>query len=95
MQLHNWRDDAACLGMAQNNFFEDYENDVEPFDLRTNIDNLCCKCPCIRDCFVSAKYFKENGVWAGIYMNDGETSVELNKHKTPDDWAKIYVALTE
>lgn len=89
---HDWQDEAACLGEELNDFFDDYEDDVET---RTSVDNRCRNCPVMQTCFAYGKYYTLTGVWGGIYLESGEMSKEFNDHKTPDDWAKTYVALTE
>lgn len=90
---HDWQDDAACLGEKVNDFFDNYEED-EGGELRQEMDGLCRSCPVMRTCFAYAKYYRLTGVWGGIYMNKGDIDKEMNNHKTPDDWAKTYVAIT-
>lgn len=92
---HKWQDDAACLDAGVDFFFDAYEDDTEPYKVRHAVDSLCRDCPVMRTCFAYAKFYELTGVWGGVYMTDGKMDYELNDHKTPNDWALTYTALTK
>ena len=91
MKQHIWKDNAACLGLENNLFFEQYE---ENYEIRPTVDSLCSGCPVIKTCFANGVSGKEWGVWGGIYLENGDISKEFNSHKTKKDWADIWVSLT-
>lgn len=91
MNKHAWKDDASCLNLENNLFFDKYEDNEE---LRPTVDLLCSSCPVARLCFANGISGKEWGVWGGIYLENGEVSKEFNKHKTKKDWANIWLSLT-
>jgi hypothetical protein len=47
MKQHVWKDDASCLGLETNIFFDKYEEDS---DHRIAIDSICGSCPLSRQC---------------------------------------------
>lgn len=77
--------------MEINDFFENYEEQVE---IRPVIDQICQSCPVRRICFANGISGKEYGVWGGIYLENGDISREFNRHKTRQDWANTWQALT-
>lgn len=83
----SWVEQAKCLGMETNLFFDKYEEDV---DLRNAVDSLCSTCPVQRDCLATAISRSEWGVWGGVYFEKGKMSKEFNNHKTNDDWFNIW-----
>lgn len=91
MKQHLWKDDASCLQYDTNLFFDKYEEDES---LRPAIDALCNKCPVRKNCFAVGVSQKEWGVWGGIYMESGKFSREFNRHKSKQDWGKIWISLT-
>jgi hypothetical protein len=91
MKRYIWKDEASCLGLDTNLFFEKYED--EP-SLRHGVDNICKECPIRNKCFAVGITGKEWGVWGGIYLENGEVSREFNKHKTKQDWGDAWTALT-
>ena len=91
MPNDQWKEDANCLGMDTNFFFDKYEEDVE---LRPAIDALCADCPVMRMCFAVGISQKEYGVWGGVYLEKGKISKEFNKHRTKEDWAETWQSLT-
>ncbi len=91
MRQHIWKDDASCLGLDTNIFFEKYEDDSA---LRLAIDSICGSCPVARKCFAVGISGKEWGVWGGVYLESGEISREFNNHKTKTDWAQTWKTLT-
>ena len=91
MKQHVWKDDALCLGLDTNIFFEKYEDDT---DSRTMVDSLCSTCPVARQCFAVGVSGKEWGVWGGVYIESGEISREFNKHKSKEDWSSTWKTLT-
>lgn len=91
MQQHLWKDDAACLGIDTNTFFDKYEEGVES---RHIVDSVCKGCPVANQCFAVGVSGKEWGVWGGIYLEGGEISKEFNVHKSKKDWGEIWKILT-
>jgi hypothetical protein len=88
---HEWKDRAACLGFDTNIFFDKYEEE-EAF--RPGIDSICHSCPVIKQCFAVGISQKEWGVWGGIYLENGKISREFSKHRSKEDWAESWKALT-
>ena len=91
---HSWQDDAACLESDVEEYFDKYEDDSGEFNIRHKVDSGCRKCPVMRTCFAYGKFFELTGVWGGIYMNNGSIDHAINEHKSPEDWAQTYAALT-
>lgn len=91
MQSQKWKQEAACLEFDVNLFFDKYEEDVS---IRPQIDEFCRDCPVRKLCFAEAVSKKEWGVWGGVYFENGEISKEFNRHKTRQDWADTWQALT-
>jgi hypothetical protein len=91
MNQHKWKDEAPCLGRDTNDFFDKYEEVVE---FRSEIDALCQSCPFRRVCFATGVSTKGWGVWGGIYLERGEISREFGNHRTKEDWAQSWQALT-
>lgn len=90
MKRDAWKDDASCLGMEINDFFENYEEDLE---VRADVDSICQECPVRRACFANGVSNKEWGVWGGIYLENGDISREFSKHRKKQDWANAWQAL--
>ena len=91
MKQHLWKDDASCLGLDNNLFFETYEEDLE---VRPRIDSLCGRCPVAKKCFAVGVSAKEWGIWGGVYLENGEISREFNNHRTKLGWAETWQSLT-
>ena len=91
MQDQSWKNKAACLGEKVDDYFDNYEEDVE---LRSVIDNVCRECPVRKMCFAAGVSGKETGVWGGVYFEQGDISREFNRHKAKEGWAKTWQALT-
>lgn len=91
MKQHIWKDGAACLGLDTNIFFDKYE---EVLEIRTIVDPICQGCPVSKTCFAVGVSGKEYGVWGGVFLELGGISREFNKHKTKQDWANTWQALT-
>lgn len=91
MQDDTWKDEAACLGEDTNDFFDTYEEDIES---RSLIDKICRECPVRKICFATAVSQKNTGVWGGVYFEQGDISREFNRHKSKQDWADTWQALT-
>jgi hypothetical protein len=45
-------------------------------------------------CFEEAISTNAWVVWGGVYLENGEISREFNRHKTRQDWADTWQALT-
>jgi hypothetical protein len=91
MKQHLWKDEAKCLDLDTNIFFDKYEEDVES---RPIVDSLCLACPVAKTCFAVGVSGKEWGIWGGIYLENGEISKEFNNHKSKQKWGDIWKALT-
>lgn len=91
MNKHSWKDDAPCLNMETNDFFENYEESIEH---RKSIDSLCAECPLRRQCFAVGVSQKEWGVWGGVYLENGKISREFNRHNSKEDWSRKWQSLT-
>jgi hypothetical protein len=91
MKQHLWKDNAACLGLENNLFFDKYEEDVS---VRPIVDSICSSCPVKKVCFAVGVSNKEWGVWGGIYLEGGDISREFNNHRNKDGWAKTWESLT-
>ena len=91
MKQHLWKDNAACLGLENNLFFDKYEDDVA---VRPIVDAICASCPVRKTCFAVGVSSKEWGVWGGVYVESGEISREFNNHKTKSNWADTWQSLT-
>lgn len=91
MRDQRWKDNAACLNFDIELFFDKYEENLE---IRPQIDEFCRECPVRKICFASGISEKNTGVWGGIYLDQGDISREFNRHKTKQDWADTWQALT-
>ena len=91
MKQHLWKDEAACLGLETNLYFDNYEDEE---GIRQNVDALCRQCPVKKTCFANGVSGKEWGVWGGVYLETGEISREFNKHKSKQDWSNTWQSLT-
>lgn len=91
MSSKDWKEQALCLNMDTNIFFDKYEEDEE---LRVAVDQLCIKCPVQRECLASAVTRQEWGVWGGVYFEKGKISKEFNNHKDKAKWFSIWSSLT-
>lgn len=90
MDKNAWKDDASCLDMEVNDFFENYEENLE---VRADVDSICQECPVRRICFANGISNKEWGVWGGIYLENGDISREFASHRKKQDWANAWQAL--
>jgi hypothetical protein len=89
--MKNWKDEARCVGLDTNLFFDKYEDDKS---MSTTIDKLCMACPVRKKCFAVGVSNKEWGVYGGVYLKDGNIDREHNNHKTKKDWFNIWKSLT-
>lgn len=88
---NKWMDNASCLNMDSNLFFDRYEEQVK---IRSAIDTLCTKCPVQRECLAVGISRQEWGVWGGVFLENGKISKEMNSHKDNSDWFNILLAAT-
>ena len=79
----SWQERAKCSGQETNTFFDIYEDNPQ---IRQTVDSICFSCPVKHDCFDEGVATKSWGVWAGVYLVDGQPSKEFNDHKTDDEW---------
>lgn len=91
MKQHLWKDNAACLGLENNLFFDKYEEDT---NVRPIVDSICGSCPVRKTCFAVGVSSKEWGVWGGIYLEGGDISREFNNHRNKNGWANTWESLT-
>lgn len=89
--MHRWKDEAKCLNMDTNIFFDKYEEDQH---LASSVDSICHGCPVNKNCFAWGVSNKEWGVWGGIYLKDGKIDKEFNAHKDKEDWFNVWESLT-
>ena len=89
--MHRWKDEAECLNMDTNIFFDKYEEDHH---LASSVDHICQRCPVNKNCFAWGVSNKEWGVWGGIYLKDGKIDKEFNAHKDKEDWFNVWESLT-
>lgn len=82
-----WRDLSLCQNMEREDFYDNYEADVE---IAKAIDQACIVCPVIKECFFAGSQ-GEWGVWGGVYWNGaGKPDKARNAHKTQEVWDKIH-----
>lgn len=91
MKQHLWKEDAACLGLENNLFFDKYEDDIK---IRPIVDSICISCPVKKICFANGISGKEWGIWGGVYLENGEISKEFTKHKNKKEWSLVWQSLT-
>lgn len=91
MKQYLWKDEALCLGLDTNLYFDKYEDDL---DVRPIVDEMCLKCPVAKVCFANGVSGKEWGIWGGIYLENGEISREFSKHRSKEKWGEIWKTLT-
>lgn len=89
--MQKWKDDAKCLGMDTNLFFDKYEED---HSIARAVDKLCQLCPVNRTCFAVGVSNKEWGVHGGVYLKEGGIDKEFNSHKSKEDWYNVWQSLT-
>lgn len=89
-ELFRWQHLADCLNMHSKNaedpdyFFDDYEGNVAK-----QIDEICVRCPVIKECFKTGTESGETGVWGGFYLENGKVCPKKNKHKTREMVIKL------
>ncbi len=86
-----WQDEGSCVDYDTNLFFDKYEEDKH---IASVTDALCRECPVNKTCLATAISNGEYGVWGGVYFEKGKISKEFNAHKSKEDWADTWLALT-
>lgn len=87
--LPSWYKKAACAGKDTEMFFDEkYLNNYR------EVESICSGCPVRRQCFTRGVVNKESGAWAGIYLNEGQIDLDMNKHRPPESWNSLLTALT-
>lgn len=89
--MYDWKNDAKCLGMDTDIFFDKYEEDP---GIAMSIDKLCNTCKVNKQCFAVGVSQKEWGVWGGVYLKAGNIDKEFNQHKTKTAWFDTWKSLT-
>lgn len=95
-----WASKGKCYTAGKNkqrinDFFSKYEASVETDGIEARLtDSLCKSCPVQRTCLASGISNKEYGVWGGVYLEAGKLSEKYNAHKSPDDWADVFMNIT-
>jgi hypothetical protein len=99
--LH-WQDLAACKNLAIryvdedgqeqvfDPLFENYENDSEPYVVRTSMDEVCFTCPVQKICYDYGVHNKETGVYGGLFLTNGRVDKQRNNHKNPEAWKRVH-----
>lgn len=77
--MPQWRQEAECLNLDVDLFFDDYEDDKETADF---VDSICHQCPSRVECLEYALDSNATGVHGGIYLMLGEYSRSRNTHKS-------------
>ena len=79
----DWKDLAACAGMAQprrpdgkaiDYFYDTYEDEPET---RDSTKRICRACPVRENCLIEGISGGETGVWGGEYLENG--SIQPNE----------------
>lgn len=73
-------------GPGNDFWFEQYERSQE---VARNIDEMCLTCPVIKACAKSGVDNKRDGVWGGVYLQNGKPIDSKNKHKTEEVWQSL------
>lgn len=84
-----WQDLASCKGLDKidiNLFYDVYENDDV---MARQLDQMCLNCPVLKACYTAGRQNKEEGVWGGVYLSNGNPDRVKNKHKTDAVWKRI------
>ena len=63
----DWRDRAACLGIANSDIFFPIGRDPQAAE---DAKDVCRRCPVVRDCLTFALTHEVSGVWGGT--SDGD-----------------------
>lgn len=82
--MHDWQDDAACIGMETELFFDYYEADGR---VAKETDSVCHSCPVRMQCLSDAIRLQSTGVFGGIYLVRGKFSKSTNNHKSKEQIA--------
>lgn len=88
---YHWMSLGACHGFGVKSpdddfWFDAYEASVE---VAKNIDRMCLTCPVITACLKYGVDNKLDGVWGGVYLQNGKVSESKNKHKGEDVWQSL------
>lgn len=89
--LGTWTNDAKCLNMDTNLFFDQYEENIT---IRSGIDEVCKSCPVRRECLAAGVSRQEWGVWGGVFLEKGKISKDMNVHKRKSDWFDLWSNMT-
>jgi hypothetical protein len=88
----DWRDFGSCVGDTDPEaWFDTYENNKS---IRPAVDHTCMECPVQRTCFAYGVSHKQWGVWGGVYLIEGDPSMEFSDHRSKSDWADLWESLT-
>jgi hypothetical protein len=91
----SWHNLALCKNMRPERdesgelvdlFFEAYEEDEETAKA---MDDICLRCPVMKDCLLAATDNKDYGLRGAVFLNNGKPDKAANSHKTPEVWARI------
>ncbi len=88
----DWRDISLCRDAVTSPdddiFFDKYESDEES---ALAADQMCLRCPVIKQCFFEGAGGGKTGVFGGVYWNgSGKPDKKKNSHKSDDTWTEIY-----
>src|SRR5574338_571766 len=76
-----WHDLAMCDGMDREDFYDNYESNINTAKLT---DEVCLSCPVIKECLMAGLENGEYGVWGGFFLNAGKVDPNRNSHKTKE-----------
>jgi Transcription factor WhiB len=84
-ELH-WMQLSACHNVPFVLFFEEYEKDKA---IAENVDQLCLRCPAIKECYEYGMKTRSTGVFGGFFLLNGEVNKARNSHKTQEVATKL------
>lgn len=67
-------------------WFDQYEKSEE---VAKNVDDMCLTCPVIKFCAEYGNEQKLDGVWGGVYLQNGKVAAPKNRHKTEKTWETL------
>lgn len=97
----SWQDLALCEGMNNKSKddpqFDPFYNNYETSDeVAKNVDEMCLRCPVMKECGLEGMSNGEYGVWGGVYWNGaGKPDLARNQHKTQEVWDRIAQRMNE
>lgn len=87
-----WDHKAACKEAPLEFFFESYERNAI---IAKRQDMVCHNCPVKRQCLEWAINNQATGLHGEIYLSLGKYAKNKNRHKTPEQAAKLIAEVDE